>query len=234
MVGNVTPTKKTMAISLFPPGVPWSKRLLDLSLTGIGLVLLAPLLTVLALLVRIVHGSPILFRQTRPGYKGRLFTILKFRSMTDARDAQGQALPDEARVTRLGRFMRATSLDELPEVFNVIKGEMSWVGPRPLLEEYLPRYSPEQRRRHDVLPGITGWAQINGRNVLTWEEKFSLDVWYVDHWSLRLDIKILLITLGKVLRREGISQEGHISAEVFMGSSEIEKKPAEGESEAVE
>lgn len=212
----------------------------DLSLTGIGLVILAPVLAVLALLVRIVHGSPILFRQTRPGYRGRLFTILKFRSMTDSLDTQGQALPDEARVTRLGRFLRATSLDELPELFNVLRGEMSLVGPRPLLEEYLPRYSPEQRRRHEALPGITGWAQINGRNVLSWEEKFSMDVWYVDHWSLGLDIRIILTTLGKVLRREGISQEGHISAEVFLGTAEteigieIENNLAAGEGEASE
>jgi lipopolysaccharide/colanic/teichoic acid biosynthesis glycosyltransferase len=214
--------KKKMAISLFPPGVPWSKRLFDLVLTGIGLVLISPLLAVLALLVRSAHGAPIFFRQVRPGYKGQPFKIFKFRSMTDARDAQGQFLPDEARVTRLGRFLRATSLDELPELFNVLRGEMSLVGPRPLLEEYLPRYTPEQARRHDVLPGITGWAQVNGRNVLSWEEKFKMDVWYVDHWSLGLDIKVLLTTLWKVLKREGINQEGHISAEVFMGSTERE------------
>jgi sugar transferase EpsL len=205
-------------VSFFPPGVPASKRLLDLLLTIPGLLLLSPILALTAVLVRIYHGSPIFFRQLRPGYRGKPFWVIKFRTMSDAHDTQGNLLPDEQRLTRLGRFLRSTSLDELPEFFHVLAGQMSLVGPRPLLMQYLGRYSPEQARRHDVLPGITGWAQINGRNALTWEEKFRLDVWYVDHWSLGLDIKILLLTLWKVLRREGISQPGHATAEEFMGS----------------
>lgn len=205
--------------SMFPAGVPVRKRLFDLVLAGLGLVILSPVLLLLALLVRIVHGSPVLFTQTRPGFQGRPFRIYKFRTMTNARDENGQLLPDAHRLTRLGRFLRASSLDELPELFNVLRGEMSLVGPRPLLMQYLERYTPEQARRHQVLPGITGWAQVNGRNALTWEEKFRLDVWYVDHWSLWLDVKILLLTLWKVLKREGISQPGHATAEEFMGSS---------------
>lgn len=205
--------------SMFPAGVPVHKRLFDLALAGLGLVILSPVLLLLALLVRIVHGSPVLFTQTRPGFQGRPFRIYKFRTMTNARDENGQLLPDAHRLTRLGRFLRASSLDELPELFNVLRGEMSLVGPRPLLMQYLERYTPEQARRHQVLPGITGWAQVNGRNALTWEEKFRLDVWYVDHWSLWLDVKILLLTLWKVLKREGISQPGHATAEEFMGSN---------------
>lgn len=205
---------------MFPHGIPVSKRLLDLSLTISALIILAPVMLVIALLVRLLHGSPILFRQLRPGYRGQPFYIYKFRTMTEARDEQGNLLPDEQRLTRLGRFLRTTSLDELPELFLVLRGQMSLVGPRPLLMQYLARYTPEQARRHEVLPGITGWAQINGRNALTWEDKFRLDVWYVDHWSLWLDIKILLITLWKVLKREGIAQPGFVSAEEFMGSQE--------------
>lgn len=204
---------------LFPPRMPASKRLFDLLLTSLGLVIISPLLLALALSVWLVHGSPVLFRQKRPGYRSQPFMNFKFRTMTDARDAQGNLLPDAERLTRLGRFLRSTSLDELPELFNVVRGEMSLVGPRPLLMQYLERYTPEQARRHDVLPGISGWAQINGRNALTWEEKFRLDVWYVDHWSFWLDLKILAQTFWKVLRRESISQSGHISAEEFMGSS---------------
>lgn len=209
---------------LKPTGIPLLKRLLDLVLTALGLIVLSPLLLILALVVRYNHGSPVLFRQQRPGYKGRLFWIYKFRTMTDARDERGELLPDAERLTRLGRFMRTTSLDELPELFNVLHGEMSWVGPRPLLVQYLERYSPEQARRHDVLPGITGWAQINGRNVLTWEDKFRLDVWYVDNWSLWLDLKILAQTVWKVLKREGISQPGHATAQEFMGSPTAEEQ----------
>ncbi len=205
-------------MSLFPPGVPKSKRVFDLLLTTVGLVVLSPVMLALALLVWIFHGRPVLFRQTRPGYRGVPFALYKFRSMTDARDPQGNLLPDEQRLTRFGRFLRASSLDELPELFNVLRGEMSLVGPRPLLMQYLDRYNAEQMRRHDVLPGITGWAQINGRNALTWPEKFRLDVWYVDHRSLWLDLKILAITLWKVLKREGIDQAGYISAEEFMGN----------------
>jgi sugar transferase EpsL len=202
---------------LYQPGIPIVKRILDLFLAGLGLLLLSPVLLILAVLVRLAHGSPVLFRQQRPGYRGRPFQLYKFRTMSDARDAQGQLLPDAERLTSLGRMLRATSLDELPELLNVLRGEMSLVGPRPLLMQYLERYSPEQARRHDVLPGITGWAQINGRNALTWEDKFRLDVWYVDHWSFWLDLKIIAITLFKVVRREGISQPGHATAEEFMG-----------------
>jgi lipopolysaccharide/colanic/teichoic acid biosynthesis glycosyltransferase len=182
------------------------------------MVLSSPILVVIALLVWIYHGRPIFFRQLRPGYRSVPFRVYKFRTMTDARDADGNLLPDERRITRFGRFLRASSMDELPELINILRGEMSLVGPRPLLLQYLDRYTPEQARRHEVLPGITGWAQIHGRNVLAWEDKFQLDVWYVDNWSLILDLKILLSTLWKVLKREGISQEGYISAEEFMGT----------------
>lgn len=202
---------------IFPAGIPWSKRLLDLVLTTILLIVISPILLLLALLVRWKLGAPILFRQERPGYEGRLFAIYKFRTMVEARDPQGGMLPDEQRMGSLGRFLRSFSLDELPEFFNVLRGEMSLVGPRPLLVQYLERYSPEQARRHDVLPGITGWAQVNGRNALTWEDKFKYDVWYVDHWSLTMDFKILALTLWKVLRREGIAQPGHATAEEFRG-----------------
>jgi lipopolysaccharide/colanic/teichoic acid biosynthesis glycosyltransferase len=206
---------------LLPKGVPTAKRLFDLVLTIPGLILLSPLILIIAILVRIQHGSPILFAQVRPGYHGKLFTLRKFRTMTEGRDAAGKLLPDEVRLTPLGRFLRASSLDELPELFNVLKGEMSLVGPRPLLVQYLARYSAEQSRRHDVLPGITGWAQVNGRNAITWEDKFKLDVWYVDHWSLLLDLRILVQTFAKVIKREGISQPGHTTAEEFMGSPDI-------------
>jgi len=165
-------------------------------------------------------GRPVLFRQNRPGLNGRAFELLKFRTMTDARDDRGQVLPDEKRLTGLGRLLRRTSLDELPQLVNIIRGDMSLVGPRPLLMEYLDRYTEEQSRRHTVKPGITGWAQINGRNALSWEDKFRLDVWYVDNRSIWLDIKILLITIWKVLRGEGISQEGHATAQPFRGSKQ--------------
>ena len=167
--------------------------------------------------VRIALGSPVLFRQRRPGLMARPFVLYKFRTMSNELDAEGNQMPDAVRLTRLGRLIRSFSLDELPELLNVIKGEMSLVGPRPLLMRYLERYSAEQSRRHDVLPGITGWTQVNGRNANTWEQKFEYDVWYVDHWSVRLDAKILLITLWKVLTREGISQPGQATAEEFMG-----------------
>lgn len=206
---------------LFPRGVPIAKRLFDLILTIPGLIVISPLIVIIATLVRNKHGSPIVFSQVRPGYQGKLFTLRKFRTMTDACDPEGNLLPDEERLTSLGRFLRASSLDELPELINVLKGEMSLVGPRPLLVQYLERYSPEQVRRHDVLPGITGWAQVNGRNTITWEDKFSLDVWYVDHWSLSLDIKILGQTFAKVVKREGISQPGYATAEEFMGNADI-------------
>ena len=174
-------------------------------------------MAIVALLVRLNLGSPVLFRQERPGYKHKIFTNLKFRSMRDLKDKKGQPLPDAQRVTGLGNFLRASSLDELPELVNVFKGEMSLVGPRPLLPIYLERYSVEQARRHDVLPGITGWAQVNGRNAISWEKKFELDVWYVDNWSFWLDMKILFQTVWKVLKREGISQEGQSTAKEFTG-----------------
>ncbi len=198
--------------------MPFSKRLFDLLTAGLLLVLLSPLLAVLALLVRAAHGTPVLFRQQRPGYKGRPFTLYKFRTMTNRTGPDGNLLPDAERLTRLGRFLRAASLDELPELFNVLRGEMSLVGPRPLLMQYLERYSPEQMRRHDVHPGVTGWAQVNGRNAITWEQKFALDLWYVDHWSFWLDIKILFLTLWKAIKREGISQPGHVTMEEFKGN----------------
>lgn len=203
--------------------MPLSKRLLDLTIATLMLLLLSPLMLAVALLVRLFLGTPVLFRQQRPGYKGRPFFLYKFRTMTEARGPDGNLLPDGERLTRLGRFLRLTSLDELPELFNVLRGEMSLVGPRPLLMEYLPRYSREQMRRHDVLPGITGWAQVNGRNALDWPARFRLDVWYVDHWSFWLDVKILLLTLWKVFKREGISQPGQATTEYFMGNDEGSK-----------
>jgi lipopolysaccharide/colanic/teichoic acid biosynthesis glycosyltransferase len=200
-----------------PSGIPASKRTFDLLAASLGLLAISPLLLALAALVRLVHGRPALFRQPRAGHKGKPFLVTKFRTMTDRRAPDGSLLPDAERLTPFGRFLRASSLDELPELFNVLRGEMSLVGPRPLLVKYLDRYSPEQMRRHDALPGITGWAQVNGRNALTWEEKFRLDVWYVDHWSFWLDIKILWLTLWKMLKREGISQPGHATMEEFKG-----------------
>jgi lipopolysaccharide/colanic/teichoic acid biosynthesis glycosyltransferase len=214
-----------MSAGLFPKGVPVSKRLFDLLLSLPLMLLISPLLAGLGLLIRVRLGSPVLFRQIRPGLHARPFTIYKFRTMTDARDASGSLLADAERMTGLGRWLRSASLDDLPNLFNVLRGEMSLVGPRPLLTAYLERYSPEQARRHDVLPGITGWAQVNGRNALTWEDKFRLDVWYVDHWSLGLDVRILLLTPLKVLRREGITQAGQATAEEFMGSPPAPGKP---------
>jgi sugar transferase EpsL len=207
-----------MRAALFPPGVPVRKRLLDLAVTIPGLILLSPLLGAMALAVRLGLGRPVLFRHVRPGRGGRPFTLLKFRTMTDARDPQGNLLPDADRLTSFGRLLRSFSLDDLPNLINVLRGEMSVVGPRPLLMQYLERYTPEQARRHAVLPGMTGWAQVNGRNALTWEDKFRLDVWYVDHWSLWLDVKILAITFWKVIRREGINQPGQATAEEFLGN----------------
>ncbi len=203
---------------MLPARIPAAKRIFDLLLATLGLAILSPILAAAAILVRIYHGSPVIFAQKRPGFKGTPFHIYKFRTMTDARNENGHPLPDAERLTRLGRFLRSSSLDELPELFNVLRGEMSIVGPRPLLMQYLERYTPEQARRHDVLPGITGWAQVNGRNALTWEDKFRLDVWYVDNWSLWLDVKIIFLTIWKVFKREGISQPGHATAEEFMGN----------------
>jgi len=202
---------------MFPSGVPLSKRLLDLALTIPGLVLISPLLLVISLLLLIFHGRPVIFRQLRPGYRGRPFYVYKFRTMTEDHDELGNLLPDTHRLTHLGSFLRTTSLDELPEFILVLSGKMSLVGPRPLLMQYMDRYKPEQARRHEALPGITGWAQINGRNTLTWEDKFRYDVWYVEHWSFWLDVKILAITLWKVLKREGINQPGRATSDEFMG-----------------
>ena len=196
----------------------FSKRAMDLALCSCMFALALPVMAVIALLIRRTLGRPVLFRQIRPGLNGKPFGLYKFRTMTDARDGEGRLLPDEARLTTFGRFLRSTSLDELPELWNVLRGDMSLVGPRPLLMAYLDRYDSEQMRRHHVKPGLTGWAQVNGRNALTWEDKFRLDVWYVDNQSLLLDLKILFLTMGIVLRREGISQEGHSTAEEFMGS----------------
>ncbi len=181
-------------------------------------VLLLPVMLIVFILVWIYLGWPVIFAQARPGYHGKIFKLYKFRSMRDAYDAQGKPLPDDLRLTRLGRVLRSTSLDELPELVNVIKGEMRLVGPRPLLIAYLKRYTSEQMRRHDVLPGITGWAQVNGRNAISWEEKFKLDVWYVDHQSFWLDLKILFMTVGKVFKRESINAPGSATAPEFMGS----------------
>lgn len=196
------------------------KRLVDVTLVTLVLLLFSIPLAVLALLVRICLGSPVFFRQTRPGLHGKPFRMLKFRTMTDARDKQGNLLPDAERLTPFGRWLRATSLDELPELWNVLQGDMSLVGPRPLLMEYLPLYTPKQFCRHEVRPGITGWAQVNGRNALSWKEKFELDVWYVDNCSLWLDLKILFLTVKKVLARDGISAAGEATMPKFTGSVE--------------
>lgn len=199
------------------------KRLIDFVLAAMALVLLSPIIAALAWQIRKKLGSPVLFRQTRPGLHGKPFQMIKFRTMRDAIGPDGQPLPDSERMTPFGSFLRSASLDELPELWNVLKGDMSLVGPRPLLMEYLPLYSPEQARRHEVRPGVTGWAQINGRNALSWEEKFRLDVWYVDNQSFWLDLKILALTVKKVFVREGISAAGEATMTRFTGS------PKEGE-----
>lgn len=193
------------------------KRFVDFTTTLLGLLFISPLLLILALLVWIKHGAPVLFCQQRPGCYGKPFFMYKFRTMTNERDANGVLLPDDQRLTSFGKLLRATSLDELPELFNVLKGDMSLVGPRPLLMEYLQLYSAEQARRHEMRPGITGWAQVNGRNAISWEEKFKLDVWYVDNQSFWLDVKILWMTVVKVFKREGISQVGQVTMEKFKG-----------------
>lgn len=193
------------------------KRILDLGVSFTVLIALSPILIIAALLVRVILGSPVLFKQTRPGLHEKPFILIKFRTMTDVRDKDGHLLPDAERLTRLGIFLRKSSMDELPELFNVLKGDMSLVGPRPLLMQYLERYTPAQARRHEVKPGLTGWAQVNGRNALTWEEKFKLDVWYVDHHSFWLDIKIIFLTIWKIFKREGINQAGQATVEEFKG-----------------
>jgi lipopolysaccharide/colanic/teichoic acid biosynthesis glycosyltransferase len=201
------------------------KRCFDLVVAVVALLALAVPLLVLVWLVRSKLGSPVLFRQVRPGLHGQPFEMVKFRTMTDERGADGALLPDAQRLTPFGRFLRASSLDELPELWNVIKGDMSLVGPRPLLMEYLPLYNPEQARRHEVCPGITGWAQVNGRNAISWEDKFALDVWYVDHRSLWLDLRILWMTVKKVLVRDGISAAGEATMTRFKGAERVETKP---------
>jgi len=195
------------------------KRITDILGSSIGIVLVIPLLVFLYWFIRFKLGSPALFKQKRPGVNGDIFTFYKFRTMTDKRDSNGELLQDKDRITPLGNFLRKTSLDELPSLFNVLKGDMSIVGPRPLLVEYLDLYSPEQARRHDVKPGITGWAQINGRNAISWDEKFDNDLWYVDNHSLLIDVKILLLTIYKVIKRDGISQENHVTMEKFNGTN---------------
>lgn len=194
------------------------KRLFDFTTAFFCLLLLSPVVLLVGGLVRVKLGSPILFTQDRPGLDGQVFKMMKFRTMLDSKDKAGNLLPDDQRMTKFGAFLRTTSLDELPGLFNVLKGDMSLVGPRPLLVQYLPLYSTEQARRHNVRPGITGWAQVNGRNAISWEEKFKLDVWYVDNQSFWLDFKILLLTVKKVFVREGISSNGHVTIEPFTGS----------------
>ena len=194
------------------------KRSIDVAVAGIGILLLAPIFAVVAMAIRILMGSPVFFRQVRPGYRAKPFTLYKFRTMREEYGHDSTPLPDSQRLTRLGRFLRRTSLDELPQFWNVLRGDLSLVGPRPLLMRYIVLYSSEQARRHEVKPGITGWAQVLGRNSISWDDKFSYDVWYVDHWSIRLDFKILMLTLTSVLRQSGISQEGHATMEEFTGT----------------
>jgi len=201
------------------------KRLFDLLVTVPLVILLSPLMLIIELCSLLFMGRPLFFRQVRPGFHERPFTIYKFRTMQDWKDSQGRLLLDGQRLNRFGTFLRRTSLDELPELWNVLRGDMSLVGPRPLLPEYLPRYTPFQQRRHEVKPGITGWVQVNGRNALTWEQKFELDVWYVDHKSLALDLKILCLTLLSVLRRQGIQHGSHATMPEFLGSIERTAKP---------
>lgn len=197
--------------------MPLSKRIFDLTFALIALIILSPVLILTAIFVRIFIGSPILFTQQRPGYMGRPFHIYKFRSMTNRFARDGSLLSDAERLTRFGRILRSLSLDELPELFNILRGEMSFVGPRPLLMDYLPLYSPEQMRRHDVMPGLTGWAQVNGRNAIDWPSRFRMDVWYVDNWSFWLDIRIIFMTVSKVVLREGVNQAGQSTVEYFKG-----------------
>ena len=196
------------------------KRFFDIVLSIAAITLLSPVLIVLAVLVRVKLGSPVLFRQKRPGYQGKIFGLMKFRTMTDERDEKGELLPDEARLTSFGKKLRSTSLDELPEFFNILKGDMSFVGPRPLLVQYLPLYNEEQAHRHDVLPGLTGWAQVNGRNAISWEKKFEYDVWYTRNLSFLLDLKIVLMTVAAVIKRDGISSETHATMEFFTGTKD--------------
>lgn len=194
------------------------KRILDIISSLLAIIILSPLLAVTAVLVKTKLGSPVLFRQERPGKDEKIFTLMKFRTMTDERDENGELLPDEVRLTKFGKFLRSTSIDELPELFNILKGDMSVIGPRPLLVEYIPRYNEHQHRRHEVRPGLSGWAQVNGRNTVSWEDKFDMDVHYVDNYSFAMDVKIFFMTVLNVLKREGISSETSATMEVFMGT----------------
>jgi sugar transferase EpsL len=198
--------------------MPITKRLLDIILSVAILLISSPIILIVSLIIWITHGRPIFFYHERPGIQGKPFNLIKFRSMQNATDKNGNLLPDSERITRFGQFIRKTSIDELPELINVLRGDMSLVGPRPLLMQYLSRYSEEQFRRHEVLPGVTGWAQVNGRNAISWEEKFMLDLWYIDHWSFWLDIKILFMTIWNVISGEGISQPGRATMDEFMGN----------------
>ena len=197
---------------------PILKRIIDIIGALVGLIVSSPIMLIVSLIIYLTMGRPVFFKQLRPGMNGKPFVIYKFRTMLDLKDKDGNLLPDEKRITAIGRFLRSTTLDELPEFWNVLKGDMSLVGPRPLLMEYLPRYTPEQARRHNVKPGMTGWAQVNGRNAITWEEKFKLDVWYVDNWNIPLDLKIIFLTILKVFKREGVSAEGYATMPEFVGS----------------
>ena len=194
------------------------KRIIDIIFSLLLLILLSPLIAIISIMLKIIMGPPVLFKQLRPGLSGTPFSIYKFRTMANNKDQSGELLPDEDRLTKFGQLLRRLSLDELPQLFNVLKGDLSMIGPRPLLMEYLPLYTPDQARRHEVRPGITGWAQVNGRNTLSWEERFKLDVWYVDHQTIWLDLKILWLTLLKVLHGEGINQEGQATMKKFKGS----------------
>lgn len=199
------------------------KRILDIISSLLAIIILSPLLAVTAVLVKTKLGSPVLFKQERPGKDEKIFTLIKFRTMTDERDENGELLPDEVRLTKFGKFLRSTSIDELPELFNILKGDMSVIGPRPLLVKYLPRYNEHQHRRHEVRPGLSGWAQVNGRNSISWEEKFDLDVEYVDNYSLSKDINILFMTVMSVIKRDGINSDNDVTMEEFMGSFNVEK-----------
>ncbi len=199
------------------------KRIFDIISSLLAIIILSPLLAVTAVLVKTKLGSPVLFKQERPGKDEKIFTLMKFRTMTDERDENGELLPDEVRLTKFGKFLRSTSIDELPELFNILKGDMSVIGPRPLLVKYLPRYNEHQHRRHEVRPGLSGWAQVNGRNSISWEEKFDLDVEYVDNYSLSKDINILFMTVMSVIKRDGINSDNDVTMEEFMGSLNVEK-----------
>ncbi len=212
-----------MVVKVLPHGVHWSKRLFDITVSALALILLSPVILLVALAVLIFDGRPVFFKQERPGLKGEVFDMYKFRTMKSPK-TRGRQFPADKRISKLGAILRKTSLDELPELWNVLRGEMSLVGPRPLLVRYLKRYNDEQIRRHDMLPGITGWAQINGRNVQTWEQRFRYDVWYVDNWSFLLDLKILIKTIIIVLKREGVSPTNGKIMDEFLGEEKVEKK----------